>query len=134
MRRLRAAIAGLSSGCLALAVAAVASLGSAAPAAALNNGLALTPPMGFNDWNAYGCNVSEQLIEQTALAMHNNGMQAAGYTYVNIDDCWMASSRDSGGNLVASSSKFPDGNDVGLMSPVEESRRTWPPQPSPTQP
>jgi alpha galactosidase A-like protein/alpha galactosidase C-like protein len=54
------------------------------------NGLALTPPMGFNDWNAFGCNVSASLIEQTALAMHENGMQAAGYQYVNIDDCWMA--------------------------------------------
>jgi alpha-galactosidase len=78
-------------------------------ASALGNGLALTPPMGWNDWNAYGCNVSESLVEQTALAMHNDGMQAAGYQYVNIDDCWMASSRDASGNLVANSSKFPDG-------------------------
>jgi alpha-galactosidase len=81
-----------------------------APSAhALGNGLALTPPMGWNDWNAYGCNVSEQLVEQTALAMHNDGMQAAGYRYVNIDDCWMSSSRDANGNLVANPSKFPDG-------------------------
>jgi alpha-galactosidase len=85
-------------------VAAVAS-----PARALGNGLALTPPMGWNDWNAYGCNVSESLVEQTALAMHNDGMQAAGYQYVNIDDCWMASSRNASGNLVANSTKFPDG-------------------------
>ena len=41
-------------------------LGTAPRAHALDNGLALTPPMGFNDWNAFGCNVSEQLIEQTA--------------------------------------------------------------------
>src|ERR1039458_9553279 len=79
------------------------------PALALGNGLALTPPMGWNDWNAYGCNVSEQLVEQTALAMHNDGMQAAGYQYVNIDDCWMSSSRDASGNLTANPSKFPDG-------------------------
>jgi alpha-galactosidase len=82
---------------------------TARSASALGNGLALTPPMGWNDWNAYGCNVSESLVEQTALAMHNDGMQAAGYQYVNIDDCWMASSRDAQGNLVANSSKFPDG-------------------------
>jgi alpha-galactosidase len=93
-------------GGLALAVAA---LGLAPPAQALGNGLALTPPMGWNDWNAYGCNVSEQLVEQTALAMHNNGMQAAGYQYVNIDDCWMSSSRDASGNLTANPAKFPDG-------------------------
>ncbi len=89
--------------------APVIALASAPAASALGNGLALTPPMGWNDWNAYGCNVSEQLVEQTALAMHNDGMQAAGYAYVNIDDCWMSSSRDAGGNLVANPAKFPDG-------------------------
>jgi alpha-galactosidase len=94
---------------LILPAAPVISLASAPAASALGNGLALTPPMGWNDWNAFGCNVSEQLVEQTALAMHNDGMQAAGYQYVNIDDCWMASSRAANGNLVPSSSKFPDG-------------------------
>jgi alpha-galactosidase len=65
--------------------------------------------MGFNDWNAYGCNVSESLIKSTALAMHNDGMQAAGYQYVNIDDCWLTKSRNSAGQLVPDPSKFPDG-------------------------
>jgi alpha-galactosidase len=98
---------------LATAVAVVAapllSLATALPAHALGNGLALTPQMGFNDWNAYGCNVSESLIKSTALAIHNDGMQAAGYQYVNIDDCWMTSSRNSAGQLVADPNKFPDG-------------------------
>lgn len=85
------------------------SLATAQPAAALGNGLALTPQMGFNDWNAYGCSVSESLIKSTAQAMHTNGMQAAGYSYVNIDDCWMTHSRDSGGHLVPDPAKFPDG-------------------------
>jgi alpha-galactosidase len=84
-------------------------LGGAQPAVALGNGLALTPQMGFNDWNAYGCNVSESLIKSTAQAMHTNGMQAAGYTYVNIDDCWLTHSRDSSGHLVPDPAKFPDG-------------------------
>src|SRR5882757_5548717 len=65
------------------------------PALALDNGLARTPPMGFNDWNAFGCNVSEALIEQTADYLVSSGLKAAGYTYVNIDDCWMTGSRDS---------------------------------------
>ncbi len=52
------------------------------------NGLAPTPPMGFNDWNAYGCNINEDVIKQTANAMASNGMRDAGYQYVNIDDCW----------------------------------------------
>ena len=98
---------------LATAVAVVAapllSLATALPAHALGNGLALTPQMGFNDWNAYGCNVSESLIKSTAVAIHNDGMQAAGYQYVNIDDCWMTPSRNSAGQLVPDPNKFPDG-------------------------
>jgi alpha-galactosidase len=84
-------------------------LATAQPAAALNNGLALTPPMGWNDWNSFGCNVNEQLVEQTADIIVSSGMKAAGYQYVNIDDCWMSSSRDSGGHLVPDPAKFPDG-------------------------
>src|SRR2546423_12332199 len=81
----------------------------AAPAVALNNGLARTPPMGWNDWNAFGCNVNEQLVEQTADTIVNSGMKTAGYQYVNIDDCWMAGSRDSAGRLVPDPAKFPPG-------------------------
>ncbi len=104
----------LRTGTLALAAtltiaASAATLTAAPPAAALGNDLALTPQMGFNDWNAYGCNVSESLIKSTAQAMHTNGMQDAGYQYVNIDDCWMTHSRDSSGRLVPDTSKFPDG-------------------------
>jgi alpha-galactosidase len=81
----------------------------ASPAFALDDGLALTPPMGWNDWNAFGCNVSGQLVEQTAAAMIANGMKAAGYDYVNIDDCWAEPQRDANGDLVPDPTKFPDG-------------------------
>jgi len=81
----------------------------ASPALALDDGLALTPPMGWNDWNAFGCNVSAQLVEQTAAAMVADGMKAAGYDYVNIDDCWAEPQRDASGNLVPNPAKFPDG-------------------------
>jgi alpha-galactosidase len=50
--------------------------------------LARTPPMGWNSWNKFGCDVSEQLIRETADAMVANGMKDAGYQYINIDDCW----------------------------------------------
>ncbi len=100
---------GLLAVALAVTSAPLFALSAATPAQALGNGLALTPQMGFNDWNAYGCNVSESLIKSTALAMHNNGMQAAGYQYVNIDDCWMTKNRDSAGRLVPDPAKFPDG-------------------------
>ncbi len=105
----------LRAGTLALAAtltavtASAMTVTAAPPAFALGNGLALTPQMGFNDWNAYGCNVSESLIKSTAQAMHDNGMQAAGYQYVNIDDCWMTHTRDANGRLVPDSTKFPDG-------------------------
>jgi alpha-galactosidase len=76
---------------------------------ALTNQLALTPPMGWNDWNAYGCNVSEALVKQTADKMVSAGLASAGYQYVNIDDCWLQHSRDSAGNLQPDYTKFPDG-------------------------
>jgi alpha-galactosidase len=83
---------------------------AAAPAAnALDNGLALVPPMGWNDWNAFGCNVDEQLVEQTADAFVTSGMRDAGYKYLNIDDCWALPTRDADGNLVANPAKFPSG-------------------------
>jgi alpha-galactosidase len=96
-------VAGLITGTAAIQLAAAPS------AVALDNGLARTAPMGFNDWNAFGCNVSEQLIKQTADFFVSSGMKAAGYHYVNIDDCWMTHSRDAQGRLVPDPVKFPDG-------------------------
>ena len=74
----------------------------------LNNGLALTPPMGWNSWNKFGCNVSESLIKEIADAMVSTGMKKAGYQYVNIDDCWQVS-RDADGKIVADPKTFPSG-------------------------
>jgi alpha-galactosidase len=79
------------------------------PARALENGLSRTPALGWNTWNAFGCDVSEQLIRQSADVMVSSGMAAAGYQYVNIDDCWMTHSRDAAGNLVPDPVKFPGG-------------------------
>ena len=50
--------------------------------------LALTPPMGWNSWNGFGCNVDEKMIRETADAIVTKGMKDAGYQYVVIDDCW----------------------------------------------
>ena len=80
----------------------------APPAMAFSNGVARTPPMGWNSWNHFGCNVSEATIKQQADTMVSSGMKAAGYQYVNIDDCW-ATSRDGNGTIVADPSRFPDG-------------------------
>jgi alpha-galactosidase len=70
--------------------------------------LAPTPPMGWNSWNKFGCNVSDSLIREMADAMVSSGMQAAGYQYVNIDDCWQVS-RDAAGTIVADPKRFPAG-------------------------
>jgi alpha-galactosidase len=106
---MRRSITALSAALAAMGLAAAVQLSGAPAARALNNGLAITPPMGWNDWNAFHCNVSEQLVEQTARAMVADGMKAAGYRYVNIDDCWASPQRDANGNLVPDPAKFPDG-------------------------
>jgi alpha-galactosidase len=78
------------------------------PSRALTNGLALTPPMGWNSWNNFGCNINEGIIRSMADAMATNGMKAAGYQFINLDDCWEVS-RDSSGVIVADPAKFPSG-------------------------
>src|SRR5437762_2207735 len=70
--------------------------------------LAPTPPMGWNSWNKFGCNVSDKLIREMADAVVSSGIQAAGYQYVNIDDCWQVS-RDPQGTIVADPQRFPSG-------------------------
>jgi len=70
--------------------------------------LALTPPMGWNTWNKFACNVSESLIKQAADAMVKSGMKDAGYQYVVIDDCWQVS-RDAHGDIVPDPQRFPSG-------------------------
>ncbi len=79
----------------------------AAPAS--YNGLALTPPMGWNDWSYYQCNIDEDLILGQARALVSTGLATKGYDTVTTDDCWIAPSRDSSGNLAADPAKFPDG-------------------------
>lgn len=73
-----------------------------------NEGLALTPPMGWNSWNTFRCDVNESLIMQVADQIITSGMKDAGYVYVVIDDCW-SDGRDSLGNLRADKKKFPSG-------------------------
>jgi alpha-galactosidase len=91
-----------------LLVATSAALLAPAASAQTSASLALTPPMGWNSWNKFGCNVSDKLIREMADAMVSSGMQAAGYQYVNIDDCWQVS-RDASGTIVADPTRFPAG-------------------------
>ena len=70
------------------------------------NGLAKTPPMGWNSWNKFAGRVDDAAVRGIADVMAKNGMRAAGYVYVNIDDTWEGY-RDAQGNIT-SNKKFPD--------------------------
>jgi len=65
--------------------------------------------MGWNDWAHYQCSVTESVVVANADALVSSGLAAKGYKTVTVDDCWMASSRDAGGALVADATKFPHG-------------------------
>ncbi|GJP34363.1 hypothetical protein CLOM_g18814 [Closterium sp. NIES-68] len=68
-----------------------------------------TPPLGWNSWNHFQCNVTEDIVRTQADKLVSSGLAALGYIYVNIDDCWQADSRDSEGRLVPSPDSFPSG-------------------------
>jgi alpha-galactosidase len=76
---------------------------------ALDNGLARTPPMGWNSWNKFACKgLNEKVVRETADAMASNGMKDAGYQFVILDDCWQTG-RDAAGNILADAERFPSG-------------------------
>ena len=62
----------------------------------LDNGVGLTPPMGWNSWNKFGCSINEKLIMSTIDTIVSSGLAKAGYTYVNIDDCWQKTWDENG--------------------------------------
>jgi alpha-galactosidase len=91
--------------------AAIVVLGPAPSSATGSDGLAQTPPMGFNNWTATYCDdrFGEAMIEGVTDAMVATGLKDLGYQYVNIDDCWALPDRDPDGNLVPDPSRFPHG-------------------------
>ena len=105
----------------ALAAGLLCTAGLAAPAVAtpaqdpvspaLADGQALTPPMGFNNWNSTNCRAefNESMVEGIADIFVNKGLKAAGYQYVNLDDCWALPNRDADGKLVPDPVRFPHG-------------------------
>jgi len=71
-----------------------------------DNGLARTPPMGWNSWNKFAGRVDDAAVRGMADAMVSSGMSKAGYVYINIDDTWELG-RDAAGNITTNK-KFPD--------------------------
>jgi alpha-galactosidase len=84
-------------------------------------GLALTPPMGWNSWNTFQFSLNDSLIRETCDAMVANGMRDAGYRYIILDDGWMERQRDSAGDLVADRKRFPYG--IKRLAEYVHSRR-----------
>jgi alpha-galactosidase len=76
--------------------------------AAQSTKVAATPPMGWNSWNKFGCDVSDKLIREMTDAVVSTGMKDAGYQFVNIDDCWQVS-RAADGSIVVDPDRFPNG-------------------------
>ena len=71
-------------------------------------GLAMTPPMGWNSWNTFQTKINEKLVKETADIIVSSGMKEAGYRYIVLDDGWMAMERDSiSGDLIPDPIKFP---------------------------
>jgi len=89
---------------LALILLAAAATG----ASALDDGLARTPPMGWNSWNALRLNINEELVRQMVDVMVEKGLKDVGYEYLVIDDGWQVS-RDEEGRIVVDAEKFPSG-------------------------
>jgi alpha-galactosidase len=65
-----------------------------------DNGLGITPPMGWNSWNHFACNINEELIKKTADRIVQLGLDKKGYTYVNLDDCWQISRDNATGEII----------------------------------
>jgi alpha-galactosidase len=87
-----------------------------------DNALALTPPLGWNSWNAWGGTVTAEKVLAAAQGLVKSGLHRQGYTYVNIDDAWeggiepnpatgrgrnIPASRDASGEPTTNN-RFPD--------------------------
>ncbi|XWS15706.1 hypothetical protein CRYUN_Cryun34aG0024900 [Craigia yunnanensis] len=75
----------------------------------LADGVARTPPMGWNSWNHFYCDIDEKIVKSTADALISTGLARLGYKYVNLDDCWAEGERDEKGNLMSKATTFPSG-------------------------
>ena len=82
---------------------------SATVQSANDDGLAKTPPMGWNSWNVFGKDINEKVIRETADAMVTSGLRDAGFTYLVIDDLWQGDRDSTTGELHADKIKFPSG-------------------------
>ncbi|MEU9518729.1 NPCBM/NEW2 domain-containing protein [Streptomyces sp. NPDC048224] len=127
----RRALAAVAAGLIAaagLGVNAQAAPAAPAPApvrslaASGHEGLALTPPMGFNNWNSTHCRdeFDESMVKGIADLFVERGLKDAGYEYVILDDCWALPERDADGRLVPDPERFPNG--IGAVADYVHSK------------
>ncbi|MBO6244579.1 MAG: ricin-type beta-trefoil lectin domain protein [Clostridia bacterium] len=74
----------------------------------LDNGLGLTPQMGWNTWNKFHCNINQTLIKKSIDEFIKSGLVEAGYKYINLDDCWQYA-RDENNTILPDNVTFRDG-------------------------
>ena len=99
-----------------------------APSYSIDNGLALTPPMGFANWNSFGCDYNDATFRSMADAFVSTGLAAAGYKYMLVQECITpAGARDADGRMVVDAAKFPKGFKVSAFAFAREvaRRRTF---------
>ncbi|ETW80921.1 glycoside hydrolase family 27 protein [Heterobasidion irregulare TC 32-1] len=89
--------------------ASLTGIAATAPTVGPSKDVGKLPALGWNGWNAYGCEISADKVIAAANSFVSLGLKAAGYEYVNIDDCWAETSRDSNNKLVPDPTKFPNG-------------------------
>ncbi|KAJ3787654.1 glycoside hydrolase family 27 protein [Lentinula aff. detonsa] len=75
----------------------------------LNNGLATTPAMGWNPYNAFACNTVESQYHSNAQLLVDLGLKSLGYEYLNLDCGWQGTARNSSGDITWNTAAIPDG-------------------------
>lgn len=84
-------------------------VGDVYPKTKYDDGKVVAPPMGWSSWNTFKNNIDEDLIYETAVAMKEKGLLAAGYDRINMDDCWHSSLRNENGDLQGDLTRFRSG-------------------------
>jgi alpha-galactosidase len=93
-------------GCFCILMSVLILLSWSGSAWAQDSMLARTPPMGWNSWNHFACEVSDAVVRAQADAIVTSGMKSVGYMYILIDDCWQGT-RDAAG-YIRPNARFPD--------------------------
>lgn len=108
-RRITATVSAVVTAAASIVAVTTLQVAVAPGASALDNQLGRTPQMGWNSWNIHRCSIDENKIKAAADSIVDKGLKAVGYQYVNIDDCWQASTRDADGALQPDPVRFPSG-------------------------